>query len=72
MGRHSSWGSQQGGGGCGRRMIFGSSQDLESVLNGLRFENMFKLPLKPLTVFRIMGVFLVYRLCCLGCEMSLN
>lgn len=65
---------QQGEGGCGRGMVFGSSQDLGSMLGGYRFEDMFKLPLtpKPLTVFRIMSVFPMYRLSYLGCVMSLN
>lgn len=47
---------------------------MESVLGGLRFENVFKLPfaLKPLTVFRIMSVFPVSRFCYLACVMGLN
>lgn len=57
-----------------RNDLFGSSQDLESILGDYRFENVFKLPLtpKPLTVFRIMSVFLMYRLSYLGCVMSLS
>lgn len=52
----------------------GSSQDLESVLGGLRFENVFKLlfALKPLTVLRIMSAFPVNRFRYLECVMSLN
>lgn len=57
-----------------RNGLFGSSQDLGSMLGGYRFEDMFKLPLtpKPLTVFRIMSVFPMYRLSYLGRVMSLN
>lgn len=56
-----------------KKNLFGSSQDLE-MLNGLRMENVFKLllTLKPLTGFRILGVFLVYRLCYPGFDVSLN
>lgn len=57
-----------------KKWAFGSSQDLVSVLGGLRFENVFKLlfALKPLTVFRIMSGFPVNRFRYLECVMNLN
>lgn len=75
VGKHSSWGKTAGrGGGMWKKNDFWWFTRFGKRAQWMRFENMFELPLtlKPLTVFRIMGVFLVYRLCYLGCEMSLN